>query len=131
MGTDKELKKRTRDITKIYMLNNNMLIIVFAEEITIYEAASFAKRIRKAFEVFLPEHIIFDITKLNYVSSAGIGAFLIAVDYTKKNGGKVALVNTEQHNKVKEIFEHMSLDSIIEFHDSIDEAVKSFKSPII
>jgi len=49
-----------------------------------------------------PAQVIFDLARLNYVTSAGIRLFFIAVKQQKQHGGQVSFVNLQP--QIKEVF---------------------------
>lgn len=56
--------------------------------------------------------LIFDLTKVEYVFSSGIRAFLILQKMLEKNGGKVRLINVAEN--IRNIFEYAGLESMID-----------------
>jgi anti-sigma B factor antagonist len=70
--------------------------------------------------------IIIDLSKIDYVSSAGWGIFVGYVRDLRKSGGDLKFVNMK--NEVREIFELLDFTNILEYFGDIESAVKAFNS---
>jgi anti-sigma B factor antagonist len=68
--------------------------------------------------------IIIDLSKIDYVSSAGWGIFVGYVRDLRKAGGDLKFVNMK--NEVREIFELLDFTNILEYYGDIESAVKAF-----
>ena len=69
-----------------------------------------------------PNLIIFDLEKVDYVSSAGIGVVLAAEKVMKKAGGKTLLVNLKPHiRKVFEIVQALPSQQFFNSTEDLDE----------
>lgn len=73
----------------------------------------------------LPGHAKFalDLSKLSYLSSAGIRAILTLADGAQKQGISFALVVTE--GMVREVLETSRLDMFVKMYDSVEELGKA------
>lgn len=60
--------------------------------------------------------LVFDFKGLNYISSAGLRALLIAARLTQKEGGKALFCALADH--IAEIFEISGFNEILEIHDT-------------
>jgi len=66
-----------------------------------------------------PSHLIFDLTELKYVTSAGMRQFFAAAKQLKANGGHVSFVNLQP--QIKEVFDIMgSLPQMRIFKDQAE-----------
>jgi anti-sigma B factor antagonist len=68
--------------------------------------------------------IIIDLSKIDYVSSAGWGIFVGYVRDLRKAGGDLKFVNMK--NEVRETFELLDFTNILEYYGDIESAVKAF-----
>ncbi len=69
-----------------------------------------------------PKLIIFDLEKVDYVSSAGIGVVLAAEKVMKKAGGKALLVNLKPHiRKVFDIVQALPPQQLFNNTKDLDE----------
>lgn len=68
--------------------------------------------------------IIADLGGVTYVSSAGWGAFMGEIKNIRDHGGDIKIVQMSQ--EVYEVFEMLEFDRILNFYDSIEEAVNEF-----
>lgn len=69
-------------------------------------------------------HVVFDLHKLQFIDSSGLGCFLSILRVLNARGGNLKLA--EMRKPVRAIFELVSMHKIFEIYHSTDEAVKSF-----
>jgi anti-anti-sigma factor len=67
---------------------------------------------------------IFDLALVDYISSAGLRAVLIAAKKTKAVQGKLAFVRLPEN--VKEVFDMSGFSTILAIYATEDEAIQSF-----
>lgn len=65
---------------------------------------------------------VFDLSKLEYISSAGLRVMLMAVKKTRAAGGKIALFGLSDN--VMEVFQISGFTAIFSIFDTEDEAVR-------
>lgn len=65
---------------------------------------------------------VFDLSELEYISSAGLRVMLLAIKKTRAIGGKLALFGL-QHN-VQEVFRISGFSNIFAIFSTLDEAVE-------
>ncbi len=65
--------------------------------------------------------LVVDCAQLDYISSAGLRALLVAAKRLMPSGGKVALAALKEH--IKEVFDIAGFSSIFSVHRTTDEAV--------
>lgn len=70
--------------------------------------------------------IIVDLDRVEYISSAGCGVFIGAIDPVKENGGDIILLNTQPN--VMEVFELLGLNQVFRFASDLDEAIAIFEA---
>lgn len=68
--------------------------------------------------------LIFDLSEVSYISSAGVGAILNARATLLERWGDIRLVNVTQD--AQEIFNLIGVDQVLTFCDSIEDALWSF-----
>ena len=64
---------------------------------------------------------LLDLSRVDYVSSAGWGVFISVVRALRERGGDLKLVGMQ--NDVHEVFELLEFRSILESFSSVDEAL--------
>ena len=67
--------------------------------------------------------LILDISKMEYISSAGLRALLIGYKTVKSLNGHISLCGT--HPSVKEILNTTGIGGVFDFFDSVQNAEKS------
>jgi anti-anti-sigma factor len=81
----------------------------------------------KELDVFLKENksrFLFDLSELEYLSSAGLRVLLGVAKAGRQTDGKIVLCCL--NSIVKEIFEISGFDSLIPIRDSVEEGLKEF-----
>ncbi len=68
--------------------------------------------------------IVLDFSKLEYISSAGLGVFMVFVEYLRKNGGD--LVFTNLTDKILNVLTLLGFDEIFRITDCVVSAVAIF-----
>lgn len=68
--------------------------------------------------------IIVDLSKVNYISSAGCGVFIGAIGEAQENGGDIILLSPTPN--VMEVFELLGLNHIFAFSTNLTEAQGAF-----
>jgi anti-sigma B factor antagonist len=66
--------------------------------------------------------IVFDFSKLNYISSAGIGVLNAALNTVKSTNGKMAIAVCS--DAVRDTLEVMYFHKKVDIHLTVDDAVK-------
>jgi anti-anti-sigma factor len=64
-------------------------------------------------------HIVIDVSKMNFISSAGIRALLIAHQEAEQFGGEIKVLRPNDH--VRRIFEISGINLLIEILDDFGE----------
>lgn len=66
--------------------------------------------------------LIVDLSRLDYISSAGAGVFIGAISQAQDNDGTIILVKPTPN--VKEVFDLLGLSQIFTFKETAEEALK-------
>lgn len=69
-------------------------------------------------------NIIVNLSACKYISSAGFGCFLQALDTAMNNGGK--LIFSTVPDQIREVFDMLGLSSVLAFTATDEEALKQF-----
>ena len=70
------------------------------------------------------EALIFDLSNIEYVDSAGLGSLLLAYRQLKEFGSAVILVGVQ--DLVMKMLSISQLTDLFEYYDSIEEALENF-----
>jgi anti-sigma B factor antagonist len=65
--------------------------------------------------------LILDLSKVDYVSSAGWGIFISVVRPVRERGGDLKLIGMQED--VREVFELLEFQTILELHASAEKAI--------
>lgn len=71
--------------------------------------------------------LIFNCAELNYLSSTGIGSFMVFLKAVKPNGGDVVLLQTQP--RVYEVFQLLGFVQYFVKKDTLEEAIRYFANP--
>lgn len=69
--------------------------------------------------------VVFDLGSLNFIDSSGLGAILSCLRQLHSRGGDLKLANMT--TAVRAMIELVRMHRILEIHNTVDEAVFSFK----
>ncbi len=73
-------------------------------------------------------HVVVDLTKVSYISSAGWGVFISKIKDIRENRGGLKIAGMRPD--VRDVFDLLGFGHIIEAHDSVPEAVAAFESSL-
>lgn len=71
------------------------------------------------------QHVVIDLSGIDYVSSAGLRALLITAKKTKSTGGALTLCSA--HGSVKEVISLSGFDSLLGAHETTSDAIAALK----
>ena len=88
--------------------------------------ASNAMAFREGVAPYLDKYrqIILDVSRLDFVDSSGLGAFLSALKTVKANSGEMKIAGVSRN--VRNVFELVHLYKLVEYFDTREEAVGRF-----
>jgi anti-anti-sigma factor len=69
--------------------------------------------------------LVFDLSELQYISSAGLRSFLMIAKKIKATSGKIALASLQ--DIVKQVFDISGFNQILPIFDSVDKALSNLK----
>ncbi len=70
--------------------------------------------------------ILVDASKMEYISSAGIGCFIGSIGKIRKKGGDIRFSGMEK--RIKRVFDMLDMTDFFKFFPNFDEALASFDS---
>ncbi len=106
-------------------VNGDIVIFSFSGNLILSELESVREQVRDTIEKENVNNIIFDMTDVDFIDSAGIG-FVVSIYKTLKGrNGKFALCGLK--TKPKEVFSLTRLDKIIKIYDDLETAIENFK----
>lgn len=68
---------------------------------------------------------IFDLTKVKYIDSEGLGIILLGAKHVKSSNNKIKICLDTKNFVIKTILKNLNIDSIVEFYSSLDDALES------
>jgi anti-sigma B factor antagonist len=71
-------------------------------------------------------NLIINFSKLNYISSAGLGVFMAFIDEVRNKGGDIKFSNMPE--KIYQIFDLLGFPMLYEIYDDEKEAIEKFKA---
>jgi anti-sigma B factor antagonist len=104
--------------------SNDILIITLVRRFDGDSAPAVEEELKKITEQS-PERVVFDFSKTEYISSAGIRVVLSSTRSILKKGGIVALSSLSP--QVKQVFEIAGFTKIFSIYDSREEALQNLR----
>ena len=105
-----------------YMNEDGILIFKLSGELKIVTAEDAKEKINNTIEEKQPSKVIFDLSELTFLDSAGLAAFISA--YKLLNLAGNLLVVCDLRGQPKTIFEISNMQKIIPVYGSLEEALK-------
>lgn len=104
-------------------LQNGIILISVKGSLDAHTFEEMEKTINQLFENNM-YRLIVDLSKLDYISSAGAGVFIGAISTAQENDGLIVLLKPNQN--VREVFDLLGLSQIFTITEDMQSAVKSF-----
>lgn len=111
------LKLNIEDIAN----NSDAIILKLDGLIDTYNSSDLQKEVTNVISSYTK--IIFDCSKLTYVSSTGVGTFTVFLKNAKEKNGTIVLANLQ--TKVLEVFQLLGFSKFFTIVDNLDEGLKS------
>jgi len=102
---------------------NNTLIIKLNGELDHHSASYVRDSIDDEILAKNPKNIIFDMSRLNFMDSSGIGVIIGRYKLIASNGGKVGIVSMKP--QIRRIYEICGLKRIIPSYDNKKTAIEN------
>ena len=94
------------------------------EELDASSAAEFKRDIGPILESPSQTKLVFDLSRLRFVDSSGLGAFLSCLRRVNARGGDLKLCGLSK--PVRSVFELVRMHRIFDIHPTRDDAVRAF-----
>ena len=101
---------------------NGVVITLEGEMMLGYSANDFHEAIKNAIENN-KKKIVVDLSKVQFITSWGIGILMYGHTTTTNLGGEFKLVAVSE--KIREIFRKIKLENVFEQYTSVEEALRS------
>ncbi len=99
-----------------HFIEDKLLVFEISEEIDHHTSERIRKRADYEIQRFMPRKVIFDLEKVNFMDSAGIGLIIGRYKTANDFGGNLELANV--NHKLKRIFEMSGILKIIPIIDN-------------
>jgi anti-sigma B factor antagonist len=119
-GFDDEKDEHLRITLESFKNSPGILALHLNGYLDTYNSTTFQKRVSKAVSAGF-NRLIFQCTRLNYVSSTGIGSFTMFLKLVKPQGGDVVLIDVQP--KVNDVFQLLGFSQFFIIKENIDEAL--------
>jgi anti-sigma B factor antagonist len=73
------------------------------------------------------KQVLVNLQQVNWINSTGIGILISGYSVLDKQGGKLKLVHVSE--RIHNVLKITRLDTIFEYYETEDEAVRSFTQP--
>ena len=102
------------------------IVVSLAGYIDTYNSRFFQKQIDRVMESGFSK-IIFNCAELSYLSSTGIGAFMVFVKTLRQKDGGIVLLQPQ--SRVYEVFQLLGFTQFFAKKDTLEEAIRYFAHP--
>lgn len=121
--TDESLKIVLKNVPTI----DHCCLIEFDGYIDTYNSSFFQNQITKIVNAgFI--NLIFDCTKLSYISSTGLGSFTILLKMVRGKGGDLTIAAIQE--KVNEVFQILGFSQFFVICQTVEDAVSHFTNGV-
>ncbi|MDH5655638.1 MAG: STAS domain-containing protein [Spirochaetia bacterium] len=103
----------------------NISILIFEEKINAGNAETLKDLVKNLLDK-KEKNIVFDLSKVDFIDSSGLGSLVGCLRSVKGEGGDIVIVGLIE--KVRVVFELIRLHQLFSIYETIDEAVQSFKN---
>lgn len=100
-----------------HFIEDKILLFEVTEELDHHESEKIRNRADYEIQRFMPKKVIFDLKKVTFMDSAGIGLIIGRYKSTNCYGGTMELMNV--NNKIKRIFEMAGVLRIVPIIDEV------------
>lgn len=100
-----------------HFIEDKILLFEVTEELDHHESEKIRNRADYEIQRFMPKKVIFDLKKVTFMDSAGIGLIIGRYKSTNCYGGTMELMNV--NNKIKRIFEMAGVLKIVPIIDEV------------
>jgi anti-anti-sigma factor len=103
----------------------SLLIVKPSGRLDSHESESFEEALRKLIEDG-DNHILLDLSEINYVSSRGLRVFISTAKWAQSAGGRLAVCSPQ--GEVKKVLDMTGLGNLFGVFATSEEAIQSFES---
>ena len=121
MGNVISIKDSLKLITEEVANRSNAIVLKLDGLIDTYNSSDLQKEVLNTISSYT--EIIFDCSKLTYVSSTGVGTFTVFLKATKGNNGTIILADLQP--KVLEVFQLLGFSKFFTIVDTVEDGFKS------
>ena len=109
-------------------IDDVLVITLRSDRLDAKDAAQFKQSVLNLINTTKKHQVVFDLNKLNFIDSSGLGIFLSVLRFLNSQGGELKLAGITQ--PVRTILELVSIHKIFEIFNTANEAICSFKPNI-
>jgi anti-sigma B factor antagonist len=105
-----------------FKMDTNICILNVSGSVDAHSAPELNKKIQEI--SVKSKRIILDFTKLDYISTAGLGVLIATFNEVKKDKGNIILSGMSE--KIKKVFDTMGFSKVFKIVNNIEQAKKLF-----
>jgi len=116
--------EKTMDIS--HKTEGDVLVVALrSDNLDAKDAPDFKQKVIDIIASHDVHSVVFDLHKLKFIDSSGLGSFLAVLRVLNAQGGDLKLA--AMSGSVRTMFELVSMHKIFEIYNTVDDAVRSFK----
>ena len=105
--------------------DNILVITPERDSLDASDAPEFKEKVMELIRNNKSNSVIFDLNKLQFIDSSGLGSFLSVLRALNAQGGDLKL--SRMNSQIKTMFELVKMHKIFEIYNSTEDAIQSFK----
>ena len=103
--------------------NTNVVVLQVSGYLDAHTASDLESAIRHTIEGG-SYRLVIDFSELDYISSAGLGVFMVFIESLRANGGDLKLAAMKE--RVFSVFDLLGFPILFEIYPSTDDAIQAF-----
>lgn len=106
--------------------NDVLVVALEGNHLDAREAPGFKEQVTNLIQTESADNVVFDLSKLEFIDSSGLGSFLSILRHLNNRGGDLKLASMP--DPIRTMFEIVRMHKLFEIFNSSDDAVRSFKA---
>ena len=110
----------------VHSKKDNILVITpEMDSLDAKDSSEFKSKVIELIQANAVNQVIFDLNKVQFIDSSGLGTFLAILRTLHGSGGELKL--SRMNKPIRTMFELVSMHKVFEIFNSTEDAIRSFK----
>jgi anti-anti-sigma factor len=108
------------------MRDGTLVVRIEGEALDATSSQQFKRQVMEALQQHQTYKLVFDLSRLKFIDSSGLGAFLSLLRHVNSHDGDLKLAGMGE--SVRTMFQIVRMHKLFEIHGSVEECLHSFAS---